>query len=92
MARAGAYAHGADPILDAGSNALAAGPRALPAVISEAARAGASTIVVTAPAHVPDWATLKGHMLDALGGEVAVRAWRKRRLEGTSEIIGVPMS
>lgn len=89
--RPGPYANGDDPILEAGvkvllgtrpANAAAASPQASPPIPAAA----------IPPAQVPEWNRLKRAMADALGGEAAIRAWRARRLEGTAEIVGVPMA
>jgi C-terminal processing protease CtpA/Prc len=87
-----AYADDKDPILEAGLQALASGPRGFAAGPAAGERPESSERAKTAPSVAPDWLTLKAQMLAALGGEAAVRQWRARKLEGRAEIVGLPMT
>jgi carboxyl-terminal processing protease len=90
--RAGPYSAGADPILERSLQELVrqvatAAPRSKPAARLRAANSAGGH----PPTDLPRVDELVTRVVQALGGEKALRGHRHRTLSGTTEFVGLPM-
>ncbi len=81
--RAGIYAAGADPILQRGIAEAES--------MAKATQFKALNFPKIAVGSLPAWPQLRTRMIDALGGEVALRRHRTLIVKGTCEIVNTPI-
>jgi hypothetical protein len=95
--RAGRYSAGSDPILERGKEEIARIVAARPRSDVVAGIVGPGRVASQSPAGITDAGcritadALVAKMVEALGGEKALRAHAHRTLRGTAELVGLPM-
>ena len=90
--RAGAYSAGADPILERGIIEAEFLAQAVPLKALNLSKAsGSETAVVLPDGPLPAWPELRRRMVEALGGEAALRRHRTLTAKGSLEIVNLPI-
>jgi C-terminal processing protease CtpA/Prc len=91
--RAGPFSAGYDPIYDRGRKEIAELLKSAPTHLERppAERAAASVIASPSEKRLPALPDVIQKMIEALGGEKAIRRHAHRTLTGTAELVGLPM-
>jgi len=90
--RAGAYAAGADPILERGISEAEILVQEIASKSSAGSKAPVSGVSAVLPGGLlPAWPELRGRMVEALGGEAVLRRYHTMTATGSFEIVETPI-